>query len=302
MLLGLLALFISLLFGSTVVPIGVKITTPLIGPLLFVFLRFFVSTLLLFLLVFFSKRKKIRMNEYKEFALLGFLLAINVIFFALGISYTTIIMSTLIYAITPILVGIAGHFFLDEPLNKRKILGLLVAFAGLLFLVSQSLSKNQQNAFGEPLGNILIFFCVLGYSYYVFQSRKVLHTMNHYPLQTTFLTFVFTTIFALVVLLFALTTGNAFIKPLPNEGIVGIMVVSVGTVALYLLLQVGIKRTSAFTASLLSYISPFIAAAVSIPLLHEQVTPELIIGGILILAGVFTATTYGELKPNVIKS
>jgi drug/metabolite transporter (DMT)-like permease len=299
MLLGLLTLFIGQLFANTVVPIGTKIASPFTGAFLFVFLRFFVATILLFLLTLFSEKKKIPFSAYKEFAFLGFLLAINVLFFTLGIAHTTVIMSTLIYSITPILVGIAGHFLLKETMNKYKIIGLVVSFLGLLLLVHQSFSHYHQNAFGEPLGNILIFIAMLGYSYYVFQSRKILHTKNYHPLRTTFLTFIFTTICTGILLLFALSTGNTSLKPLPNEGIIGFLLVGIGSVAQYLFLQIGVKRTNAFTASLFQYVAPFIAAAVTIPLLHEQVTQALLIGGIMILAGVFIATTYEDIQKRI---
>lgn len=296
MLLGLLSLFIGQIFGNTVVPIGTKISAPFTGPLVFVFLRFVISTIILFFLFLLSQKKKIHTHDYKEFVLLGFCLSINVILFTTGIAYTTVIMSTLIYSITPILVGILGHFFLDEALDRRKILGFFVALAGLLFLVSQSLSQHQQNSFGQPLGNILIFIAMLGYSYYVFQSRRVLHKKEHFPIQTTFITFAITTVIILFVLLLSVLTGHVVLRVLPTAGIFGFLVVGAGSVAQYLFLQIGVKKTSAFTASLFQYVAPFIAGAATIPLLHEQITFRLVFGGALILTGVFIATTFGQLK------
>jgi len=298
MLQGVIALLIGQIFANTVVPIGTKIASPFTGPLVFVFFRFIVGTFLLFLIFLFSQKRKIRGNELKDFAFLGFLLSINVIFFTFGIAYTTVIMSTLIYSITPILVGVAGHFFLDEPLNKRKIFGLVIAFIGLLFLVSQSLARFQQNAFGQPLGNILICIAMLGYSFYVFHSRKVVHKKNYGAIQTTFLTFVFTNIEILIVLIAGILFGKVTLKPLPTVGIYGFLLVGAGSIAQYLFLQIGVKKTNAFTASLFQYVAPFIAAAVSIPLLHEQVTVRLVIGGLFILTGVFIATSYGQIKNN----
>jgi drug/metabolite transporter (DMT)-like permease len=83
---------------------------------------------------------------------------------------------------------------------------------------------------------------------------------------------------------------------LPNIGILGIIIVGIGTVAQYLSLQIGIKKTNAFTASLFQYTGPFIAASITIPLLHEKVTLQLFIGGFLVLLGVFIATTYEHFK------
>lgn len=296
MLLGLLFLFVGQIFGNTIIPIGTKISSPLTGPLLFVFLRFVVATLFLFLLFVFSKKRELKSYEYISFALLGVFLSINVILYTIGIAYTTVIMGTLIYAITPILVGIAGHFYLSESLTKQKILGLIISFMGLCFLVNQSLSNYQQNALGHPIGNILIFIAMLGYTFYLLQSRKMLSKQNHLPIQTTFLTFVFTTLTIFVVLLLAISTNNIAIKSLPIAGILGFLLVGSGSVVQYLFLQIGVKKTSAFTASFFQYLAPFIAAAAAIPLLHEQITLNLIVGGLLILIGVFIATTYEQLK------
>jgi drug/metabolite transporter (DMT)-like permease len=195
MLLGVISLLIGQFFGNSIVPIGTKIASPFTGPLIFVFLRVVLGVILLSVIYLFSKKKKIKKYEYKDFALLGFFLMINVALFTIAIAYTTVIMSTLIYSITPIFVGIGAYFFLQETFDKRKVFGLFISFIGLLFLISQSFSGIQKNTFGEPLGNILIFFSMLGYSYYLIHSRKVLYKKDNFPIQTTFLTFTFTAFF-----------------------------------------------------------------------------------------------------------
>lgn len=300
MIAGLVALFIGQIFGNTVVPIGTKISASFIGPAVFVFLRFVIATLLLSILFVFSQKKKIHMQEYKDFLLLGFSLSINVLMFTIGISYTTVIMSTLIYSITPVLVGILGHFYLDERLDKRKAIGFSTAFLGLLFLVSNSFTHYASNVFGNPLGNFLIFIAMLGYSYYVFYSRKVLYKKDNYPIQTTFLTFVFTTLILFFALAIGIFTKHIAVHTASSAGILGVFIVGSGSVAQYLFLQIGVKKTSAFIATLFQYFAPFIAAAASVPLLHEKVTFQLVIGGVLVLLGVFLATTFGQIKQSTL--
>ena len=302
MLLGLLSLLIGQFFGNSIVPIGTKIAVPFIGPVLFVFFRFLLGTLLLLILYLFTKRQKINKKQLQDFAILGFLLMINVLLFSIAIVHTTIIMSTLIYSMTPVIVGIGGHYFLHERFTKYKIVGLLVSFIGLLFLVNQSFSGHEQNVFGEPFGNILIFIGLIGYSFYILYSRKVLHHKEQQPILTTFLTFAFITIYLLLVLVITLLTGQTTIHPFPTEGVWGIFIVAVGSVIQYLALQVGIKKTDAFTASLFQYTGPFIAAAIAIPLLHEAINFQLLFGGFLILVGVFIATTYEQLKKKTLPS
>lgn len=296
MLWGFLSLLIGQIFGNSLVPIGTKIASPFTGPIIFVFFRFFVGSLLLFILYSFSAKKKINRHEYTDFAVLGFLLTINVVLFTTGITHTTVIMSTLIFSMTPVLVGIIAHYMLRETFDRQKLLGMIISFTGLLLLLSQSLSGMQSSVFGESYGNILICFSTIGYSCYIIQSRRVLHNKNNNPIQTTFLTFAFTGLYIFVILLIGIALRYIPIKPLPGAGILGFIVVGMGSVIQYMCLQIGIKRTKAFTASIFQYTGPFIAASVAIPFLHEQVTLQLVFGGLLILFGVFIATTYKQLS------
>lgn len=295
MLLGFLSLLVSQFFGNSVVPMGTKIAAPFTGPVIFVFFRFLIGTLLLLIIFLCTKHRKINRNQLKDFAILGFLLMINVLFFTIAINYTTVIMSTLNFAMTPVLVGIGGHYFLQEKFTKSKIVGLLVSFVGLIFLLNQSLTGHDQNVFGQPLGNILLIIPLIGYSLYILYSRKVLHHKEQGPILTTFLTFFFVTFFLLLILLLTIASGQTIIKPFPSEGIWGMIIVGIGSVIQYLSLQIGIKKTDAFTASLFQYTGPFIAGAIAIPLLHEAINIQLLLGGFLILVGVFIATTYEQL-------
>src|SRR6185437_8226718 len=108
MLLGILSLLIGQFFGNSIVPIGTKIAESFTGPILFVFFRFIVETILLLFIFLPSRKKKISKDEYKDFALLGFLLMINVVLFTVAIAYTNVIMSTLIFSLTPLCVGIGA--------------------------------------------------------------------------------------------------------------------------------------------------------------------------------------------------
>jgi drug/metabolite transporter (DMT)-like permease len=302
MLQGFVSLILAQIFGNSVVPIGTKIASPFTGPIIFVFFRFLIASIILYVIFNLTERKKIKKQDYKDFALLGFLLMINIILFTFGIGYTTVIMSTLIYSMTPILVGIIAHYTLQESFTKQKLLGLIISFIGILLLLNQSFSGMQSNIFGEPLGNILICIATIGYSYYIIYSRRVLHKKNNNPVQTTFLTFIFCLLFICAILIITILFGFTQFKPLPSEGIWGFIVVGLGSVVQYSCLQIGIKRTSAFTASIFQYTGPFIAAAVAIPFLHEQITVQLVFGGLLILFGVFIATTYKQLSSIFVKN
>src|SRR5271170_5389164 len=112
MYLGFIFLLIGQFFGNTVVPIGTKISAPATGPILFVFFRFLICSIIMLTIFLANGNRKIPMRVLKETAPLGFLLTINVVLFTVAIAFTNVIMSTLIYSITPLFVGIQSHFLL----------------------------------------------------------------------------------------------------------------------------------------------------------------------------------------------
>lgn len=296
MLYGLIALLVAQLLGNTLVPVGTKIAAPLTGEIVFMFFRFLITTLVLYLILIFTRTNIFRNNNYKQYSLLGFMVGTNIFLFTFGIHYTTIIMSSLIYAITPILVGVAGHFFLRESLSLRKIIGLVISMAGLLILITRSVDGLNDKAYGQPVGNILIIIAMVSYAYYIFYSRKVLKIENASAIHTTFWTFIFVTLYMLIIFSFSFMTSSIEFAGINSIGIWGFIIVGFSSALQYYLLHVGVKHTTAFISSIFQYIGPLIAASVSMPLLGEQITPFLVIGGALILAGLFLSTSNNKPK------
>lgn len=291
MLYGLISLFIAQILGNTLVPIGTKIAAPMTGEITFMFFRFLISTIILFIILYFTRTSVFRKNNYKQYALLGFMIGTNIFLFTYGIHYTTIIMGSLIYAITPIFVGIAGHLFLQEALSRSKIFGLIISMIGLLILIGRSFEGINNDAYGQPVGNILIVIAMASYAYYIFYSRKMLKIESSSAIHTTFWTFIFVTIYMFIIFFTGLLTSGIKLVDVPTFGMWGFIIVGISSALQYYLLHVGIKHTTAFISSIFQYIGPLIAASASIPLLGEELTPHLIIGGILILTGVFLSTS-----------
>lgn len=293
---GIFSLFLGQLFGSTVVPIVTKIGLRFSPPLIFVFYRFLFAALLFLPFFLFAKKQKLNFYDYKRFSILSALLFINVTFFTIGIQFTTTLMSQVLYTLSPIVVGILGHIFLRERLTKQKITGLFIALTGVGFLLYQSATKQASLTFGTLLGNSMILAAMSGYSTWILYSRSLANSKRYSSVQITFLTFFFIAIYLLLLLPFQQKLAPSFIQTISFWGIIDALIVASGSIILYFFVQLGIKKTSAFTASLFQYVGPFLTASISIPLLHEKLTFQLVIGGILIIAGVFYATSFSIVK------
>ncbi|HXS15123.1 MAG TPA: DMT family transporter [Candidatus Saccharimonadales bacterium] len=203
-------------------------------------------------------------------------------------------MGQIIYSLVPLIVMVLAHFVLGEKVTKSKIIGLIIALAGLGFLLMQSIVKTEHLTFGTPLGNGLILIATICWSIYLVYSKKIADTFS--SSRITFVNFIFT---AVILLLFVPVEYQ--VKPLHMNlvTIIGAMVLislAVGTVIQYMSMQYGIKKTTATTASVFQYMGPFFATLFAVPILHEKPTVSLIVGGILILLGVFYATTFSLIK------
>ena len=82
----------------------------------------------------------------------GLLFGLEFLAFFWGLKYTTAARGAIFIYLSPFVVAIAGHFWLGEPLDLRKIIGLVFAFLGVVLALSDQLSlPSQGTLFGDAL-------------------------------------------------------------------------------------------------------------------------------------------------------
>ena len=82
----------------------------------------------------------------------GLLFGVEFLFLYVGLEHTTVARNTLLVNSMPFWMLLGGHFLLGEPMTTRKILGLLLAFAGLVLVFADRLDAYGQNMlFGDLL-------------------------------------------------------------------------------------------------------------------------------------------------------
>lgn len=291
---GLVGLFIGQFLGSGALTVLVKIGLTEFPPFILSAIRFIVAGLGLYILFAKRNRLSVKDSELIQVFKRSIFFAGNIAFFSVGLQYTTAIMSQIMYLALPIIVAVVAHFFLNEKITKTKIIGFIIAFSGICFLIIQSFQKSQSIIFGTPIGNFLIFCACLMWGLYVITSRKVAH--KHSIIKTTFANTLFTAFIMCLLSPLQIISGAFHISHVTLWGVWSLIALGIGTVIQYIAIQYGIKHTNATTVSFFQYLAPLFAAVVAIPVLHEKVTLQLLIGGLLILLGVFYATTYPLLK------
>ncbi|MBI2337772.1 DMT family transporter [Candidatus Daviesbacteria bacterium] len=292
MTIGIISLFIANFVGGAIIPLFVKLGVGEMPPVLFTVLRFSIAFLILLPIYLKHQSLKINRQNFKWIFITSIFFTINVGLYSIGIQYTNVIISQILYAFVPVIVAFLGHFLLKERITKHEAIGSAVAFLGLVFLISQSFG--EQITFGRPLGNIIIMVGVISWSFYIILSRKITNSSSRVSM--TLSNFLIAAVMLSILLPFEYKIRPFSLSEISSLGIISVLIVAVASVAFINLLQVGIKRTDAFIASLFSYIGPLSASITAVPFLGEKITLNLILGGILIIFGVFYAVSYLQLK------
>lgn len=295
MTLGIISLLVANFIGGALSPIFVKLGVKEVPPLTFTAARFILAAIFIFPFYIRQKHSKLGLRESRLIFLNTLFFAANVALFSIAIQFTTVIMSQIIYTFVPILVGVFSILFLNEKISKNKIIGSAVAFLGLVFLISQSISKTETISLGTPLGNALTCIAASSWAAYLVLSKKI--HQNYSSITISFTGFISTAVILAFLIPFELSIRPLNLELITLTGIISLFGVALfSSVIMIYLLQTGIKISGAFIAALFGYTAPFFGIISAIPILSEKLTPELIIGGILIIFGVFYATTFSQAR------
>lgn len=281
----LISAFISGGVNYTFVKFGVSE----ISPLVFIFLRFSIASLIVF---FFWVRKREVIK--KEDLVKIFPFAINVILFSYGLKNTTLLAGGIIALIIPILVAILGHYLLNEKLLRNHIIGLILALAGVSFFVLESLEKQNALSFGSTLGNLTIVISSTSFAFYTVGVKKL--SKKYSSVAILFFTFLIPAIISGILAPIELITHTFDPAKVNFVGVVSVIVLSVAAVIFYFLYQWFVKHISAFVASLVIYAALIFTSLSGILFFGEEITLKFVFGSAFILLGVFYATTYGYIK------
>jgi drug/metabolite transporter (DMT)-like permease len=284
-LLPYLALFVvQLCFGSF--PVFGKLALAETAPLVLASFRAVVGAFVLSLLArAMDPGGTFEAKDRRTLAVLSFFgIVANQVLFVLGLARTTATNATLLTAMVPVLtVGVAAVFARERP-SARRLLGIPVAVAGLLWLLDVA-----RLDFGDRTlaGNALILANALSYSIFLVLSREILR--RHSAIRVTAAIFRYA---ALPVLLLAVPDLWRFrpvaLSPRAWTGIAGAVVLA--TVVAYSLNAWGLARTSPATAAMFVYVQPLVAMTLARVVLGEAPSPRTAAAAVLIFAGIALST------------
>lgn len=201
-----------------------------------------------------------------------------------GISKTTATNTGWLIAVTPLAMAVASAMFLHERLRKVLWLGVVVASAGVVLLISHGEFSNLD--WLSSTGDWLVFVSAHTWVVYTIVTRDLLRT--HPPLLIT--ATLFTPMAVLSILFVAITSDMQYITAMPTTVLVSLLYLGIlGTAIAHWFWQEGVSRLGAARAGTFLYIEPLATTLVAVPLLHEYFGVSTAVGGGLVLLGVYFA-------------
>jgi len=278
------AIFAVVVWGASF--IATKIALQDVSPVTVVWLRFTMGVVILGIAVMLRKQFAIPdKNEWGYFALLGFLgITFHQWLQSNGLETSEAGTTAWIVSTTPVFMALLGWFVLKESLGWIKISGILLAFGGVLLVVSKgNLLSISIGRFGAP-GDMLILISAVNWAVFSALSRRGLK--SHPASLMMFYVMSFGWLFTS--LLFISTKGALEILGLTFNGWMGISFLGIFCSGLaYIAWYDALQALSTAQTGVFLYIEPLVAVVVAFFVLGEAITAASLFGGGIILLGVW---------------
>jgi drug/metabolite transporter (DMT)-like permease len=231
--------------------------------------------------------KRISRGDLWNFACLGFFgIFLNQGTFTVGLSMTSVGHSAIIVATTPIFILLAAWTQGLEALTRRKVLGLVVAFVGALVLGA---GRGWDVRSAGSRGDLLTFAACMSVVIFTVLGKRMAKSYD--PLQLMAYNVTFAGLFALPIAVWqaGILMQAGEWQAIGWQGWASVAYMGVLSSALCISLYFWVLRwLPPSKIGALSYLQPVVGTPFAALVLGEPMTSDLLSGGALILAGVYT--------------
>jgi drug/metabolite transporter (DMT)-like permease len=266
--------------------IATKVALADLTPITLVWLRFAMGVVILGVAVALRRQFALpNKNEWGYFALLGFLgITFHQWLQSNGLRTSEASTTAWIVATTPVFMALLGWLVLKEGPGWVTISGILLAFIGVLVVVSDGdITSISIGQFGAP-GDVLILISAVNWAVFSTLSRRGLKS---YP-ASLMMFYVMSLGWVFTSFLFIPSEGLSEIPRLTVNGWISVLFLGTFCSGLaYIAWYDALQALSAAQAGAFLYIEPLVAVVVAAVVLAEPVTWASLLGGAVILIGVW---------------
>jgi drug/metabolite transporter (DMT)-like permease len=204
--------------------------------------------------------------------------------FILSLQYQSSGVASIFVTTSPVQIVIAAHFFLpDEKLTRNKVVGVSLALMGALFLALRGESGLAGVGRANPLGFLLVTVGLLAETVNTMYVRR--HMTHLDPMEVTGIRLA---VAALILLVVASFMGDFSFAHVTFAGYFSLGYAAlIGALAGQFTAFYIQRRFGATAFALTSYLIPVVATTFGVLLLGEIVTWAMLVGVVLIGAGIY---------------
>jgi drug/metabolite transporter (DMT)-like permease len=253
-----------------------------ISPINLAFLRFLLVLPFFIVFTYFKDKqafKKSISKDWKIFSALGLTgITIYHTFQNIGLQFTTASNSSLIISADPIFIALLDHFYLKEKMMWKRVLGIILAFSGIILIMKPS--RLAFNSMGV-VGDLLCLGASLSWAFYSVLGKRVV--ANYGAQRVTMFSMIFGTLF-----LFPITL--VFEKPvLPTTFWLWFLLLILSLLCsgvAYLFWYKALEDVSPTKAGVFLFFLPIISVSIAYLLLHESLDIYFAAGTSFVMLGV----------------
>lgn len=279
-----IALFVSIMSVSLAAILIISCDS---HPLVISLYRMLFTTLIISSFILIKKEYRVELLKVNKKQLLmmvgiGIILAFHFMFWITSLTLTSVASSVILVTAHPILVGPMSHILLKERLSFRNGIGILCAIFGIIILVYGNYGFSSSIDSFE--GNVLAFLGGIAAGFYILGGRHMRNKLSVIPY-----VFIVYSVSTVVIFLFSSYYSVSIISiSIRDLGIILVMAIIAGIFG-HTLYNWSLAKVRASLASVALLGEPIGSAffAYIIPWIHQIPTRYTIIGGGIILVGIF---------------
>ena len=201
----------------------------------------------------------------------------------LGLRYISASLERLILYLNPTLVLGLGAFLFQKKVTRTQILALAVSYCGVLCVFGREMSLQGANV---PLGAALVFGSAISYAVYLAYSGEEVRRLG--ALRLTGLA---TTVACLICIGQFLLLKPIGAMSVPAEVLwLSVLNATFCTFAPVVMVMLAIERIGASLTSQVGTVGPLSTILLAVIFLGEPFTPWVVLGTVLVLAGIWLLT------------
>ncbi len=262
--------------------IATKIALSQLSPISIIFIRLIFASVLLSIIAVYTKRSfAINIKNHGFIFILALIAVFHLWIQVTGLKFTSASNTGWIIGTSPVFMAILGFFVFSEQFTLFKITGIVIAFFGLMLLISKG--EFFSIDFISNKGDFLILASAFTWSVYSMVNKKI--TISYPPLMTILFQFI---MMAIILVPFNINKSTIYaISNLSLEVWIALLFLGLFCSGIaYVLWAQSLKEMESARAGAFLYFEPFVTVIAAWTILNEKISLLTIASGITITFGV----------------